>query len=195
MLHTSSMFTDQIIISETFEWEDGNPDAEKRWGQTVCLHNGFLVFASDHPDLEIVGVVAPGDENTIIAANTHPHEWHAKHVKGTHGEPYFEDQTLVTWITHDQGRVTHEADRMPPNTMIPPEAEYWTHWPETGQKLRRPILTDRYLDGTQGRGPYLGRQDRNEWACIVLLGKAVVNEGQLVNKSWVHIKNNVWLIR
>jgi len=143
---------------------------------------------------KVFGVVGPGTDNTMLIANTWEHEWHKQHQKDKFGRQLIEDQTLVTWIKDGQ-RVTHEADRHPADLVIPEDAEYWDYMPGNPKRLRRPVLTEQYNDGSQGPGDYQGRLKRKEWAVVVVLGEVEIEEGFPPNTDWINIQNNRYYIR
>jgi len=191
------------ILGDMFEWADGNPDNEDRAGWTVSLdHNGKIQQAKKNQ--KIIGAVAGSDDSVGLVVNTWMNEWHAKHLRDWSGRLQHEPQELITWV-RDGRREMHEVDRLPPDLEIPKDAERWTHWPESGQRLERPCLNPRFNDGTQGPFPYKGRLHRQEWAVVVVLGQCVVLDGNQLDPHWIKIKNTpgpnanqsagIWLIR
>lgn len=184
-------------VADMFEWADGNTKNEDRSGWTVTVDaQGKIRKAGIHE--RVLGVVAASDDVVTVIGNCWEHEWHEKHLRDWAGRIYYEDQTLVTWI-RDGRRETHETDRLPPGLEIPSDAEYWTHWPSTGEKLRRPQLNPRFNDGSQQHGDYQGRLKRSEWAIVITLGKAVILDGQEVDSRWIPLKKmpvgKLWFVR
>ena len=134
----------------------------------------------------------------------HMDEWHAKHVRDWAGRLQYEKQELITWV-RDGRREMHETDRLPPGLEIPEDAERWTHWPESGQRLERPVLNPRFNDGSQGFAVYQGRLHRQEWALVIVLGRAAVLHESEVDSRWIplqgfsanggSITGRLWFIR
>ena len=193
------------LLGDMFEWEDGNPNNEDRAGWTVSVNSDSLIRRAGYKE-PVLGVVAGTAESVALLANTWSDEWHGKHVRDWAGRVQYEDQTLVTWI-RDGRRETYETDRIPSGIIIPDDAEYWTHWPETKEKLFRPQLNPRFLDGSQQNhrehsavnGRYQGRLERREWAIVVIKGKALVLDSQEVDDRWIPLnkmsKGRLWFIR
>lgn len=193
------------LLGDMFEWEDGNPNKEDRTGWTVSVNEQGLIRRAGFKQT-VLGVVAGTPESVALLANTWSDEWHGKHVRDWAGRVQYEDQTLVTWI-HNGQRQTHETDRIPSDVVVPANAEYWTHWPEDGQKLIRPQLSPKFLDGSQKNyhehsavnGRYQGRLERSEWAIIVVSGKAVVLDGEEVSDRWLPLNKmsvgRLWFVR
>lgn len=190
------MKTTLSIIGDMFEWEDGNPNNEDRTGHSVMLVGDRLIRSATKGDMfhKIFGVIAPGTDNTMFVANAWEQEWHHKHVKDKFGRQLTEEQTLMTWVV-DGKRETHEADRYPEDLVIPPNVEYWTHLPGNPNRLMRPVLSERYNDGSQGPGDYQGRLDRKEWAVVVVFGEVEIEEDFPANTDWIHIQGNRYYIR
>jgi hypothetical protein len=184
------------IFGDMFEWEDSNPNNEDRTGHSVMLVEDRKIRSATASDLrnKIFGVIGPDDENTMFVANTWEQEWHNKHMRDKFGRELIESQTLVTWIV-DGRREIHEADRHPADLVIPPDAEYWTSMPGNPGPLFRPVLSERYNDGTQGQGNYQGRLKRKEWAVVVILGEVELHEEFPANSSWIEIQKNRYYIR
>ncbi len=193
------MNTNIAILGDMFEWADGNPNKQDRTGWTVTVDkNGTISRA--YPNEEVIGVVASSDDSVGLVVNTWMNEWHAKHVRDWSGRLQYEKQELVTWV-RDGRREMHETDRLPDNLVIPDDAERWTHWPDTGEKLERPQLNPKFNDGSQKSSQYQGRLLRHEWAVVVVLGKAAVLEGSQIGSRWVPMQtipesnSRLWFIR
>jgi hypothetical protein len=177
-----------IGFAEMFEWHDGNPNREDRAGCTVALFQGKIVLSSDCPyHLEaddIVGVI--GGDNTSVSAisNASPYEWHGKHLRDEYHRLKWEPQVMVEWIDPDSSyRHWYEADRIPEGIVVPPTATYYRdEW--NGHKLFREILSEEYKNPSREVEPYLPRWERAEWGIVVLVGRAIVREGQACHPSW-----------
>ena len=196
LIITINMKTNLSIIGDMFEWEDGNPNNEDRTGHSVMLVGDRLIRSATKQDMatKIFGVIGPSNDNTMIVANAWEHEWHHKHARDKFGRQLIEEQTLMTWVRNGK-RETHESDRYPEDLVIPTDVEYWTHMPGNTNRLMRPVLSERYHDGTQSSGDYVSRLKRNEWAVVVILGEVEIQEGFSANTSWVHIQDNRYYIR
>lgn len=196
------MNTTLAILGDMFEWEDGNPRNEDRAGWTVAVNNQGKIHRAQAGE-SVVGAVAGNDDQVGLVVNTWMNEWHAKHVRDWAGRLHYESQELITWIQNGR-REMHEADRLPPGLQIPSDAERWTHWPETGEKLQRPKLNPKFNDGTQGPLSYKGRLVRSEWAVVVVLGQTVVLNNSIKDPRWIQTGQaegpngtsaGLWLIR
>ena len=197
------MNTNIAISGDMFEWEDGNPDAEDRTGWTVAVNEQGLIRQARPGDV-VLGAVAGSDDAVGFVANPWMNEWHAKHMRDWSGRLQYEKQELITWV-RDGRREMHETDRLPPGLEIPEDAERWTHWPESGQRLERPVLNPRFNDGSQGFAVYQGRLHRQEWALIIVLGRAAVLHESEVDSRWIplqgfsanggSITGRLWFIR
>lgn len=197
------MNTTIAILGDMFEWADGNANNEDRSGWTVSINDqGKIQRAKKNQ--QIVGAVAGSDDSVGLVVNGWMNEWHAKHLRDWTGRMQYESQELITWV-RDGRREMHEVDRLPPDLDIPSDAERWTHWPDSGEKLQRPRLNPQFNDGTQGPFPYKGRLHRPEWAVVVVLGQAVILNSSAVDSKWIKIRPakgptgkfdaGLWLIR
>jgi len=194
-----------IGFAEMFEWHDGNPNHEDRAGCTVALFQGKIVLSSDCPyHLEaedIIGVI--GGDNTSVSAisNASPYEWHGKHLRDEYHRLKWEPQVMVEWIDPDSSfRHWYEEDRIPEGIVVPPTATYYRdQW--NGHKLFREILSEEFKNPGREVEPYLPRWERPNWGIVVILGRAIVREGNLCNPSWKRLKPSTgepvaeWLIR
>jgi hypothetical protein len=192
-------------FAEMFEWHDGNPNREDRAGCTVALFQDKIVLSSDCPyHLEaedIIGVI--GGDNTSVAAisNASPYEWHGKHLRDEYHRLKWEPQVMVEWIDPDSSfRHWYEADRIPDGITVPDNATYYRdEW--KGHKLFREILSEEFKNPAREVEPYLPRWERPDWGIVVILGRAIVREGNLCNPSWKRLKPSTgapvaeWLIR
>lgn len=196
-------------FAEMFEWHDGNPLKEDRAGCTVALFQGKIVLSTACPyhlePADIIGVV--GGDNTSIAAisNSSPMEWHGKHLRDEYNRLLWEPQVMVEWLDPNNSfRHWYEADRIPAGVTVPDNATYYRdEW--NGHQLKREILSEEYKNPTKVIEPYLPRWERPEWGIVVILGRAIVREGNVCNPSWKRLVNTVdeqskpsvaeWLIR
>jgi len=192
-------------FAEMFEWHDGNPNHEDRAGCTVALFQGKIVLSSDCPyHLEaedIIGVI--GGDNTSVSAisNASPYEWHGKHLRDEYHRLKWEPQVMVEWIDPDSSfRHWYEEDRIPEGIVVPPTATYYRdEW--NGHKLFREILSEEFKNPGREVEPYLPRWERPDWGIVVILGRAIVREGNLCSPSWKRLKPSTgepvaeWLIR
>lgn len=192
-------------FAEMFEWYDGNPNNEDRAGMTVVLEEGKVrpankSYDNRHPDA-IIGVV--GGDNTAVSAisNASPEEWHGKHLRDSFNRLLWEPQVMVEWIV-DGFRHWHEADRIPEGVVVPNNATYYRdEW--NGYKLHRQILSEEFKNPGKPVAPYLPRWERQEWAIVILIGRAVIRDDQLINPAWRKIRSlsdsalplNEWLIK
>lgn len=192
-------------FAEMFEWYDGNPNNEDRAGMTVVLEEGKVRPANKSYDNRyidsIIGVV--GGDNTAVSAisNASPEEWHGKHLRDSFNRLLWEPQVMVEWII-DGFRHWYEADRIPEGVVVPDNATYYRdEW--NGYKLQRQILSEEFKNPGKPVAPYLPRWERQEWAIVILIGRAVVRDNQLMNPAWRRIRSindsalglSEWLIK
>lgn len=192
-------------FAEMFEWCDGNPHNEDRAGMTVVLEEGRVRPANKSYDNRyidaIIGVV--GGDNTAVSAisNASPEEWHGKHLRDSFNRLLWEPQVMVEWII-DGFRHWYEADRIPEGVVVPDNATYYRNeW--NGYKLQRQILSEEFKNPGKPVAPYLPRWERQEWAIVIILGRAVIRNDQLTNPTWRKIQNlsdskialSEWLIK
>jgi hypothetical protein len=193
-------------FAEMFLWYDGNPNNEDRAGMTVVLEEGDKVRVADKPydaryTEQIIGVI--GGDNTSVSAisNASPEEWHGKHLRDPFNRLLWEPQVMVEWIV-DGFRHWYEADRIPEGVVVPANATYYRNeW--NGYKLQRQILSEEFKNPGKPVAPYLPRWERQEWAIVILLGRAVVRNNQLTNPGWKKIRSisdgtvalSEWLIK
>lgn len=192
-------------FAEMFEWHDGNPNNEDRAGMTVVLETSKVRPANMSYDARylnaIIGVV--GGDNTAVSviSNGSPMEWHGKHVRDPFNRLLWEPQVMVEWL--DNGfRHWYEADRIPEGITVPDTATYYRdEW--KGHKLHREVLSEEFKNPGKPVEPYLPRWDRPEWAIVILLGRAVIRDDQLINPAWLKIRKiehgesalSEWLIK
>lgn len=189
-------------FAEMFEWADGNPTNQDRAGHTVALFQGKIVLSTQCPyhleATDIIGVV--GGDNTSVAAisNASPDEWHGKHLRDQYNRLLWEPQSMVEWVENGY-RHWYEADRVPAGITVPDYATYYHDtWKE--HKLIREVLSEPYKNPVTPPAPYLPRWQRPEWAIVVIVGRVVINAGQLCNPAWQQIDHNSntvaeWLVR
>lgn len=178
-------------FAEMFEWYDGNPNNEDRAGMTVVLEEGKVrpankSYDNRYPDA-IIGVV--GGDNTAVSAisNASPEEWHGKHLRDSFNRLLWEPQVMVEWII-DGFRHWYEADRIPEGVVVPDNATYYRdEW--NGYKLHRQILSEEFKNPGKPVAPYLPRWERQEWAIVILIGRAVIRDDQLINPAWRKIRS------
>ena len=187
-------------FAEMFEWHDGNINNEDRTGTTVTLLGDKIcaAAATDLPE-NIIGVI--GGDNTAISAisNASPHEWHGKHLRDKYNKLIWEPQVMVEWVTNGY-RHWYEADRIPAGVDVPEDATFYRDtW--NGHKLLREILSEEYKNPNGTIRQYLPRWERQEWGIVVLVGRAIVNEGCMCNPAWKKLKQlpcasaAEWLVR
>jgi hypothetical protein len=192
-------------FAEMFEWYDGNLNNEDRAGMTVVLEEGKVRPANKSYDNRysdaIIGVV--GGDNTAVSAisNASSEEWHGKHLRDSFNRLLWEPQVMVEWIV-DGFRHWYEADRIPEGVAVPDNATYYRdEW--NGYKLHRQILSEEFKNPGKPVAPYLPRWERREWAIVILIGRAVIRDDQLINPDWRKIRSisdstlplSEWLIK
>jgi hypothetical protein len=175
-----SVYSNRTGFAEMFEWADQNSKNEDRNGFTVALtQDGQIVPASD--DDQVIGVVVPG---AAMVGNAFWNDWHQKYKTQTSGATVHEQYELVEWLEMETTLIkSFYTDSLPANYALPDNAcEIQTD--ENGDELLRPALSEDY--SPLG---YTGRNDRQEWATVCLLGTVPVYKGQNIGANWITVKS------
>lgn len=170
-----SYYSNGSCYAELFEWADSNSRGEDRNGFTVTLDSNGKLRVADEGD-KIVGVVVP---HAAVVGNSAWNHWHKKyrnkHIKYSVVE-WLEIETtkLKSFYKHNLSK-----DFALPDNAVEIQTDY------NGNELKRPVL-DHTWDSSE---EYLGREKRNSWAVVCILGSAPVYKGQLVNNNWIRVKD------
>ncbi len=181
--------------AEFFEWEDGNPDAEDRIGQSVVITGEAkirLATPEDDPS-DLLGVISG---TGAFIGNSAENWWAGRYMYDDFGRKIPEQRTLKRWFvdaTDKEGKPVRkeisyyqtEIDNL--SIEVPEDAETVVHscFKENPE----------WVEGQE----YVAREKRKEWAVVGLLGQIWVKRGQPVSENWKRLgKSNdsaeVWLI-
>jgi hypothetical protein len=168
-------YSNSACYAEMFEWTDGNNRNEDRNGFTVTLDgNGKLRVASDGD--KIVGVVVP---DAAVVGNTAWNHWHKKYRTKTIKYNVVEWLEIETTKLKSFYKHSLSKDFALPDNAVEVQTDY------KGNDLYKRAL-DHTWDSSQ---EYTGREKRNSWAVVCILGSAPVYKGQTVNSNWIKVKD------
>jgi len=174
--------------AEMYEWEDGNPNKEDRFGLSVILRGDKIIPITNWAQFveqdNIIGVVATDHTLVTLIGNMAADEWHGKYKRGHIGQLYWEPHTMVEWIVSGF-RHWYSTDQIPPGLIVPKDAVYY-EVDRDGNQLTRKILTNEFDDNAP---PYKPRWARNEWGIVILLGRAIVRDDTVVGRSWIKLRD------
>lgn len=170
-----SYYSNGTCYAELFEWADGNARNEDRNGFTVTLDVNGKLRVADEGD-KIVGVVVP---NAAVVGNSAWNHWHKKFRNKQN------KYTVVEWLEIETTKLKSfykqslSKDFALPDNAVEIQTDY------NGNELKRSVV-DHTWDSSE---EYLGREKRNSWAVVCILGSAPVYKGQLVNSNWIKVKD------
>ena len=173
--------------AEYFEWEDGNSSNEDRVGCSVAIVNNKIKVAEEGDN--IIGVVSG---NPAVVGDAQDLYWQGKYEKDEYGRDVYEDYTQTEWVetvengtdTPQQIKHSYQSDQIPSEVSVPSDAEI-VSLDENGNNLRRRKISSSYDESLT----YVPRSERQEWACIGLIGKLRVKVGQQVNSNWIKMRD------
>ena len=184
--------------AEYFEWEDGNSSNEDRIGCSVAIVNNKIKVAEEGDN--IIGVVSA---NPSVVGDAQELYWQGKYEKDDYGRDLYEDYTQTEWVesvengtdTPQQIKHSYQSDQIPSEVSVPSDAEI-VSLDENGNNLRRRKISSSYDESLT----YLPRSERQEWACVGLMGKVRIKKGQQTGASWIKLKDvssdvEEWLIK
>lgn len=170
-----SYYSNGTCYAELFEWADGNSRYEDRNGFTVTLDANGKLRVADEGD-KIIGVVVP---NAAVVGNSAWNHWHKKFRNKQN------KYTVVEWLETETTKLKSfykqglSKDFALPDNAVEIQTDY------NGNELKRSAI-DHTWDISK---EYLGREKRNSWAVVCILGSAPVYKGQLVNSNWIKVKD------
>lgn len=170
-----SYYSNGTCYAELFEWADGNSRNEDRNGFTVTLDANGKLRVADEGD-KIIGVVVP---NAAVVGNSAWNHWHKKFRNKQN------KYTVVEWLEIETTKLKSfykqglSKDFALPDNAVEIQTDY------NGNELKR-FAVDHTWDSSE---EYLGREKRDSWAVVCILGSAPVYKGQLVNSNWIKVKD------
>lgn len=168
---SQSFATTGADYAEYYEWEDGNPNNEDRRGHFVTFAKGRKVRIANDTDNYILGIVS---STPSVIGNAYTDQWQGMYLTDVFGE------RLTETVEVEEEEVKDEEGNI--IETIPAHTE------------TRFIINPNY-DHTK---PYIGRNERQEWAIIgthgqlVLIDDGVCEEGDFctVSKDGTAIKSD-----
>lgn len=170
-----SYYSKETCYAEMFEWADGNSRNEDRNGFTVTLDANGQLRVADEGD-KIVGVVVP---NAAVVGNTAWNHWHKKYRNKTI------KYNIVEWLEIETTKLKSFYKHSLSKDFALPENAVEIQTDYNGNDLKKYVV-DHTWDSSK---EYLGREKRNSWAVVCILGSAPVYKGQLVNSNWIKVKD------
>jgi len=184
--------------AEYFEWEDGNSSNADRIGYSVSLVDSKIKIAESGET--VIGVVSA---NPSVVGDAQELYWQGKYEKDDYGRDLYEDYTQTEWVesvengtdTPQQIKHSYQSDQIPSEVSVPSDAEI-VSLDENGNNLRRRKISSSYDESLT----YIPRSERQEWACVGLMGKVRIKKGQQTGASWIKLKDvssdvEEWLIK
>jgi hypothetical protein len=170
-----SYYSNGTCYAELFEWADGNSRGEDRNGFTVTLDANGKLRVADEGD-KVVGVVVP---KAAIVGNTAWNHWHKKYrnkqVK----------YNIVEWLEIETTKLKSFYKQNLSKDFALPENAVEIQTDSDGNELKKTVKDIMWHESQE----YLGREKRNSWAVVCILGSAPVYKGQLVNNNWIKVKD------
>jgi hypothetical protein len=170
-----SYYSNGTCYAELFEWADGNARNEDRNGFTVTLDSNGKLRVADEGD-KVVGVVVP---NAAVVGNTAWNHWYKKYRDKTVKYNVVEWLEIETTKLKSFYKQSLSKDFALPDNAVELQTDY------LGNELKKAVL-DHTWDSSE---EYLGREKRQSWAIVCILGSAPVYKGQLVNNNWIKVKD------
>ncbi len=170
-----SYYSNGTCYAELFEWADSNSRSEDRNGFTVTLDANGKLRVADEGD-KVVGVVVP---HAAVVGNSAWNHWHKKY------RDKIVKYSVVEWLEIETTKLKSFYKQSLSKDFALPENAIEIQTDYNGNELKRPVLDHTWANSKE----YLGREKRNSWAVVCILGSAPVYKGQLVNNNWIKVKD------
>ena len=108
--------------AEYFEWKDGNPDNEQRYGLFVTLDGDKIKLATSEDDY-ILGIVSA---NPVIEGDSQSEQWKDKYLKDVFGNHLTETEEVAESVDEETGETipAHTVTKWVLNPEYDPEQTY-----------------------------------------------------------------------
>ena len=167
--------------AEMFEWADSNHRSEDRTGFTVAINeDGKLVVANEGD--AVVGVVVP---SAAFVGNSQWNHWKNKYFRDTFGKKTQGKYQVVEWLENETTTFKSHFTQSLPESFALPENAVIIETDADGNDLTNSMINSAH----NAQHQYEGRQTRNSWSAVCLLGTVPVYKGQTVGNSWIKIKS------
>lgn len=170
-----SFYSNGACYAELFEWADGNSRGEDRNGFTVTLDATGKLRVADEGDA-VVGVVVP---HAALIGNTAWNHWHKKYRGRT------TQYNIVEWLEMETTKLKSFYKHTLSKDFALPDNAVEIQTDLDGNDLTKKALNPLW----DSSHDYTGREKRNNWAIVCILGSAPVYKGQLVNNNWIKVKD------
>lgn len=186
----TGVFSNRTGYAELFEWADGNKKNENRNGFVVATdEQGLLVPATEEDD--VIGVVT---ESAAIVGNAGWNTWKNKFYYGEDKEAAKIKYKVVEWIDDVGVLHSHYIKSLDKDFALPDNAIIY-ETDEDGSDMMYKQMNDMF-------DPMQEYQDRRKrgWAVVSMIGTTNLWKGQIVNPSWVKVKDvsddlEQWILR
>lgn len=179
---SGTLYNNASGYSEFFEWEDGNARNENRNGFTVTVTEAGKIRVADDDNDAVLGVIV---ERSALASNTMWNHWRNKYFQDLHGRRSTQAYDIVEWMETETSTVKSFFKDGLDSKFALPENACIIETDENGNELARPLINSAYNYAQE----YEGRQDRQGWGLVCVLGTIPIFKGQVLNKNWIKIKD------
>lgn len=177
-----TVYSNNTGYAELFEWADGNNRNENRNGMTVTMDKttGKIRIADEGDD--VLGIVVPG---AAIVGGSQWNHWKDKYRVDEAGNLKTQQYEIVEWLEMETTEVkSFYKDTLSKDFALPENAVI-IETDELGRELSKPILRGDWDSSLE----YQGRQDRQSWTLVCLLGTIPVFKGQILSDKWIKLRN------
>ena len=205
--------------AEYFEWSDGNTDNEDRVGYTVVLDNEKIRKATSSDDA--VNVIGAVSGNPSVIGDVDLDKWKHRYLTDDFGRYLRDTHNVVEWtetvieqeavaeVLDEDGNVVTPAKEavmkevshsyedwdLPDGVTVPSDATTLTH-DEKGNRFTHRRPNPDYDPDRE----YVGRENRQEWSAIGMMGKLRIRKGQPTGDRWIKMRDisdtvEEWLVR
>jgi len=177
-----TLYSNNTGYAEVFEWADGNHRNEDRSGFTVTMDKTTgLIRSADEGD-DILGVVVTG---AAFVGGSQWNCWKDRNLKDEAGNTKTSTYEIVEWLEMESTSVkSYYKDTLSKDFALPDNAVI-IETDELGKEFKKPMINP----GWDSNKEYVGRQDRQEWALVCLLGTIPVFKGQVLSSNWIRLRD------
>jgi hypothetical protein len=186
MVYEGSLTPGTADYAEYFEWLDGNPDSEKRYGYFVSLNGNKIEIGNTN----LIGIVSV---NPSVAGDGAPLKWKNTYLTDEWGEIVYKNYSVYELV---DGEIKTKIfiDDESNKYLEPPCATNVTGTVYEGsvdgfnfvEAVTEKVLSPDYDPNVN----YTSRSERKEWSPIGLLGKLRVRTSEQITGSTVSASSN-----
>lgn len=185
LYHDNATYGGAADYAECFEWEDGNPENDKRYGYAVSLSNdGKIKIGNDN----LIGIVS---STPMIIGDSGELSWKEKFVTDEWGI----NQTVeFEKLSTAEGQFFRDKDgviykRAPLNNKQKEFFLLTEEFDENKVTKKEQVSFALFRDDYDFEKTYLPRSQRKEWATIGLLGKLRLRTSEKITGKFVDINS------